>query len=74
MAKIYCGKYNEDYGWECSFFYRIKAFSDGISFFKFEVNWDRYLSDHSPRFECSLEIINYHIFDYQFYYLHHRDD
>jgi len=67
------GKVNDDYGWEVSVFHKIRNFSDGVSFFHMKVNWDRYIADHSPRFESHVVLFNYSIIEINIYYLHHRD-
>ena len=67
-------KIDKDYGWEFVAFHKNRSFDDGLSFIRFEINWDRYLADHTPRFEIRLELFNYTIFDFSIYYLWHRDD
>lgn len=44
--------------WEIQLFARTRRFSDGITFFKFNINWDRYESDHTPAFQFELTIFN----------------
>ena len=34
--------------WEIQLFAMIRSFSDGLTLFKFNINFDRYESDHSP--------------------------
>jgi len=68
------GKINSDYGWEITVFHKIRNISDGIIFFEKKINWDRYLTDHSPRFEFNVILFNYTIIEINIYYLHHRDD
>jgi hypothetical protein len=53
--------------WESQLFAFIRSFEDGITFFKFNVNWDRYEDDHSPRFQIELTILNCynHLWIYQ---------
>jgi len=67
------GKINGDYGWEISLFNKIRDYSDGITFCEYKINWDRYLSDHTPRFEFYIMILNYVIIEFNIYYLHHRE-
>jgi len=45
-----------------------------VIFFDGKINWDRYLADHSPRFEINLVIFNYTIIEINIYYLHHRTE
>ncbi len=66
------GKINGDYGWEITVFHKLRDLSDGVLFFDGKVNWDRYLGDHSPRFEIHLVMFNYTIIEVSVYYLHHR--
>lgn len=68
------GKFSGDYGWEVTVFHKPRETSDGVIFLDAKINWDRYLSDHSPRFEVHLILFNYTIIEINIYYLHHRDD
>ena len=68
------GTINSDYGWEITVFHKIRNISDGIIFFEKKINWDRYLADHSPRFEFHVILFNYTIIEINIYYLHHRDN
>jgi hypothetical protein len=68
------GKINIDYGWEITVFHKIRNISDGIIFFEKKINWDRYLADHSPRFEIHVILFNYTIIEINIYYLHLRDN
>lgn len=44
--------------WEIQLFAFIRSFKDGITFFKFNINWDRFESDHTPAFQIELTILN----------------
>jgi len=55
------GKVSSDYGWEITVFHKIRDISDGVSIFDVKVNFDRYLADHSPRFEFHIVLLNYTI-------------
>jgi len=68
------GKISSDYGWEITVFHKIRDASDGVIFFEKKINWDRYLTDHSPRFEFHVILFNYTIIEINIYYLHHRED
>jgi len=68
------GKINHDYGWELTVFHKLREASDGVVFFNSIINWDRYLGDHSPRFEFLLLVFNHTIIEFNVYYLHHRDN
>jgi hypothetical protein len=65
---------NDNYGWELSAFHMLREFSDGLTFFEFTCNWDRFLGDHSPRFDMMLVILNFKVFEFNIYYLWHRDE
>jgi hypothetical protein len=66
-------KINENYGWELSALHLFRQFSDGITFFEFTINWDRYLGDHTPRFDIMLVVLNFKVIEFNIYYLWHRD-
>jgi hypothetical protein len=53
--------------WELQLFAKIRAFSDGITFFRFNINYDAYKSEHSPAVQLELTILNFynHIWIYQ---------
>lgn len=72
--KTASGKISEDYGWEITVFHKLRQTSDGVMFFDGKINWDRYLADHSPRFEIHLVMFNYTIIEINIYYLHHRSE
>jgi len=44
--------------WELQLFAMPREWSDGITFFKFDINWDRYKSEHTPAFQIELTILN----------------
>tara|TARA_Y100000310_G_C20338346_1_gene648590 strand:+ start:298 stop:516 length:219 start_codon:yes stop_codon:yes gene_type:complete len=71
---IYFKKLTKDYEVEISVIEKYRDYSDGITFFDFFMNWDRFLADHSPQFNISIFFMNYAIFDFNIYYLHHRDE
>ena len=68
------GKISRDYGWEITVFHKIRDAADGVSFFNVKINWDRYLADHSPRFEFHIVLLNWTVVEINIYYLYHRDD
>jgi hypothetical protein len=53
--------------WESQLFALIRSFSDGITFFRFNINLDRYIDDHAPAFQLELTILNlyFHVWVYQ---------
>jgi len=44
--------------WEVQLFALTRSLADGLTLFKFNVNWDRYEDDHSPAFQIELTIFN----------------
>ena len=44
--------------WEMQLFAAIRSWKDGITFFDFKINLDRYKSDHSPAFQIELTVLN----------------
>ena len=44
--------------WEVQLFAFVRSFKDGITFFRFNLNFDGYVSDHSPAFQIELTIFN----------------
>lgn len=67
-------KLNEKYAWELSLFHQLRTFTDGISFFEFVVNFDKYIGDHTPRFNTMLVILNCTIFEFFIYNMYHLDE
>jgi len=77
----FSGKISDDYGWEVAVFHELQKFSYGVIFIDGGINWDRFLGDHSPRYQlCSplfqlyLRMFNYTVIEINIYYLHHRDE
>lgn len=71
---MFNGKINENYAWEISGFRKIRSFKDGITFFDLNINFDKYLCDHSPRFQIEFIIFNIILIDFSIYFIWHRDD
>lgn len=44
--------------WELQVFSFVRSFKDGITFFKIDINLDRYEDDHSPAFQIELTVLN----------------
>jgi hypothetical protein len=53
--------------WETQLFASIREFKDGITFFEFKINLDRFKSEHTPSFQIELTILNIynHLWIYQ---------
>lgn len=65
-------KLNKNYGLELTFLSLLQDFNEGVVFFNFAINWDKYEDDHTPSFAITLIILNWVVFDFLIYYLHHR--
>jgi hypothetical protein len=44
--------------WEVQLFALTRSLADGLTLFKFNFNFDKYKSDHSPAFQIELTIFN----------------
>lgn len=67
----------KNYAFDYCFFYKIRNFSDGISFINADINLDLYENDHNPSFNMFLCIFNMTIFDLSIYnvnHISHKDD
>jgi hypothetical protein len=53
--------------WELQMFAKIRNFSDGITFFRLNINYDTFESEHSPAFQLEITLFNFynHIWIYQ---------
>ena len=65
---------NSKFAWELCFFHKIREWSDGFSAFESKINYDRYIADHTPRFEIFLVICNYTIVDFSIYNVYHTEN
>lgn len=54
---IYFG-ITKNYNFEAQFFGLVRELKDGITFFEFKVNLDRYKGNHSPAFQLELTVFN----------------
>ena len=52
------GGIGKDWFWEIQLFSFIRSFKDGITFFEFKLNWDRYEDEHKPAFQIELTVFN----------------
>jgi hypothetical protein len=67
-------KIGTNYGWEISLFNKMLSHKH-LTFVSFDCEWGwgkEY--DHHPQFRIILEILNWVLFEFDIYYLHHRDD
>jgi hypothetical protein len=68
------GGINKNYGWELGIGNICRRIKDGVNIIEFQINWDRYEGNHSPRFEIYFTIFNCKIIEFSIYYLHHRNN
>ena len=66
-------KIGDNYAWELETFYNYRSFADGIDFFIFDWSYDKYICDHNPKFNITLKILNFIIFDFTVYNIWHTD-
>ena len=65
---------NEDYAMELTLFHNYRSLSDGLSVVEFDCNFDWYHGDHCPKFDLSLRMFNWTIFEFNIYNRHHVED
>lgn len=65
---------NEDYAMELMLLHRYRDLSDGLSVAEFDCNFDWYHGDHCPKFDLSLRLFNWTIFEFNVYNRHHVED
>lgn len=53
--------------WETQIFAPIRNWKDGITFFSFKINLDRYKGEHTPSFQMEITLLNLynHLWVYQ---------
>ena len=53
--------------WETQLLANVRSWKDGITFFRFNLNYDKYVDEHSPALQIELTILNYynHLWIYQ---------
>lgn len=64
-------KITKNFALDLNLLYFFRNFSDGIDWFKFEINSDWFKGDHNPQFSMCLIILNLMLFDFQIYNIHH---
>jgi hypothetical protein len=52
------GKLGKKTYWEIQLLGILRDYKDGITFFEFDINWDRYESEHTPAIQINLTIFN----------------
>ncbi len=71
--RFFHGMIGKNYGWEFNLFSKIRDWCDGVSIIEFNINLDRYPSDHNPKFEIFLTLFNITIFEFTIYNIWHID-
>lgn len=67
------GKLPFNYGWELIVLHKLREWRDGISFFEFRINLDRYdpleyvKFMYQPRLDIHFVVLNYTIFEFEVY-------
>lgn len=64
---------NSRFAWELCMFHKFRELSDGLSTVEFKINYDKYVGDHTPRFEIFFVLFNYVIVDFSVYNIYHAD-
>ena len=66
---IHCGgiKIGASKAIEWAFFNHIRELKDGVTWFEFEINSDYYEGDHNPQSGIHLMILNWMIFEINYY-------
>lgn len=64
---------NEDYHVDINGLYKMRNFSDGISFLEVNVNLDSYVGDHNPQFGIQIVLFNINVLEIRIYNVHHVD-
>jgi len=67
-------KLSKNYAIDWNFFWPIRQFKEGITFFNFDINLDLYKGDHNPKFDITLLILNYIIFEIEIYNVNHVEN
>lgn len=68
------GQFKESkFMWELCMFHKLREFSDGLTLIDFDVNYDKYIGDHTPKFEVLLVLFNRVIVDFSIYNIYHAD-
>jgi len=62
---------SKKYRRELVFLKKIRSFSDGVTFFLFDISVDKFEADHNPHFKINLILLNYMIFEFNSFSLSH---
>jgi hypothetical protein len=64
---------NENYHVDINGLYKMRNFSDGISFLEIKINLDTYVGDHNPQGGIQIVFFNINVLEIRIYNIHHRD-
>jgi len=64
-------KISKNYAFDYMLFHKVRNFKDGVTFFDFECNLDLFKGHHNPKFNLSLFLFNYTIFEFEIYNVNH---
>lgn len=53
-------------------FYKVRDYKDG-AFSEVVLNCDFFKGDHNPQFRFAVTVLNWTIFDFQIYNIHHEE-
>lgn len=62
------------FAWELVLFHKIRDWSDGVTWFEFVYNVDRFVADHNPKYDLHLIIANITIFEFNIYNVYHVEE
>jgi hypothetical protein len=71
--RFFHGIIDNNYGWELELFRKNRELKDGFTTIDLKINFDQYVADHNPRFEFSLTLFNFNIFDFSIYNVWHLE-
>jgi hypothetical protein len=71
---IFSNQLTEKYAYDLMLFHKCRDFDDGLLFYEFIINYDRYIGDHNPKFEIRLVICNFTVFEFNIYNMFHVEN
>lgn len=70
---IYGFDLTKNYALDFGFFYKVRNFKDGVTFFELILNLDLYKADHNPQIRFACIVCNFTMFDITLYNKLHYD-
>lgn len=67
-------KISKNFAWELGFLYFIRKFSDGVTLFELSIDASFYKGDHNPQFGIKLMVLNFMVFEFRIYNVHHVEE